>query len=115
MTLSHAIGNALVISSAIVSLVFIFAYHQRAYWWRTGDGRHVFTFMAVIAAVLTSASLRIIFGDPEWYTWVRVIVFAGVPVVLVWRLSILLSAQSRRRIRSDERTREGEQDERVTE
>jgi hypothetical protein len=75
----------------------------------------VFAFMAVIAAVLTSASLRIVFGDPEWYTWVRVIVFAGVPVVLIWRLAILLSAQTRRRIRFGKREREGDRDERVVE
>lgn len=113
--MSHLIGNALVVLSALISVVFMTVYHLRAYWWRTGDGRHVFAFMGVIAAVLTTAAVRILLGDPEWYTWLRVVVFAGVPVVLLWRLGILLSAQTRRRIRFGKRQREGDQGERVTE
>jgi hypothetical protein len=113
--MSHLVGNALVVVSALISLTFIIVYHLRAYWWRTSDGRHVFTFMAVIAAVLTSAAMRVLLGDPEWYTWLRVVVFSGVPVVLAWRLAILLSTQTRRRIRFGRVRREGNDSERVPE
>lgn len=98
--MSIIIGNTLVILSTAIALAFMITYHFKAYWWRSSDGRHVFAFMGVITAVLLLSSGRIVLGNPSWYVWLRVAVFAGIPIVLAWHLVILLGAQSRRKIRT---------------
>lgn len=98
--MSDLIGSTLVVLSATIALTFMVVYHLKAHWWRTNDGRHVFTFMGVITTVLLLTTAQILVGDAAWFEWLRVAAFAGVPVVLTWRLGILIQAQSRRTIRT---------------
>lgn len=87
--------------SAAIGCVFMITYQIKARWWRSHDGIHVFSFMGVITAVLVLATLRRCLDEPAWYGVASMIAFAGVPVVLLWRLHILLKAQSKRKMRPE--------------
>lgn len=96
-------GNALLHLTTAEAWLFIVLYHLSAPWWRTEAGRHVMAFMGALAAVLTLSSLRLLTGPPAqpaavtWFTWLRIIVFATIPVVVGWRLWMLWRAQYRGR------------------
>lgn len=92
-------AEILVALSAAIGCIFMVTYQVKARWWRSHDGIHVFSFMGVMTAVLVLATLRRCLDEPAWYPVVSLIAFAGVPVVLLWRLRILLKAQSTRKIR----------------
>jgi hypothetical protein len=75
-------------------------YQITARWWEREDGRHVMSFMFVIAAVLVLSVIRVYVpgsADLLWFNVLRLVVFAFVPVVLGWRLVMLLRAQVFRR------------------
>lgn len=103
MNVALVIGNGLLHLSTVEAWLFIGMYHLSSPWWKSEAGRHVMTFMGVIAAVLTLSSVRVATGAPPsaepvtWVTWVRVLVFAGVPAVIGWRIAILWRAQFRGR------------------
>ncbi len=89
-------GTFLVYFSTFEALLFIVLYHRLAAWWKSEAGRHVMSFMAIIAAVLVLSSLRALLGaslDTPWFQWLRVAVFVGVPVVIGWRIRLLIRAQ----------------------
>jgi hypothetical protein len=88
------IGDVLFVASAIpaVASVLVFA---RVPWWRTPLGRHLMSYMAVIAAVLGLGCLRLVIGQPPAFEAIRTAVFALVPVVMWWRLIVLVQAQRR--------------------
>ncbi|MEV0586308.1 hypothetical protein [Nonomuraea sp. NPDC050310] len=84
------VGSALLILSAVLALACVVAQALLARWWKTGAGRHVFAFQGVLAAVLVLWTLRVWFPDIEWIIAARMIAFACVPLVLSWRLAIIL-------------------------
>jgi hypothetical protein len=98
MTAQRLIGNALIVLSAIEALAFVAMYSVVARWWRSEVGRNIMALMGVIAAVLVLSTIRIIFGDNSWFAWLRLGVFAGVPVVLARRLWLLWRVQVRDRL-----------------
>lgn len=103
MKLAETVGNALVVVTAMLAWTFVVTYHVRARWWETETGRNVMAFMAVVAAVCTLAAIRIVAGaglDTPWYAWLRVAVFAPVPVVIAWRILLLVRAQAEVRRRA---------------
>lgn len=91
--MNHLIGNVLLIVSALLATAFIVLYHWSAVWWKNADGRHVMAFMAALAAVLDLGVVRIVIGTQEWFEWLRLGVFVGIPLVLAQRLLILVRAQ----------------------
>lgn len=98
----QAAGNILVIVTAALSWVFVVQYHLMAPWWRTEIGRQMMTYSAVVAVLLTLSAVRIIGGaglDTTWFVLLRLVVFAGVPVAIGWRIAILWRAQRRGRRR----------------
>jgi hypothetical protein len=93
-----AVGSALVVLSAVLALACVVAQAMLARWWETPAGRHVFAFQAALAAVLTLWALRVWIPDSTFVVTLRSLAFALVPVVLGWRLLIILRTwRSRRR------------------
>jgi hypothetical protein len=91
-------GNALVVVTTVLAWVFVVMYHVLAPWWRSEVGRHIMTYSALVAAVLTLSVVRMIGGaglNTPWFGVVRLVVFAGVPVAISWRIAILWRAQRR--------------------
>lgn len=87
------IGNGLLVLSALLATAFVIVYHFSAVWWESHDGRHVMAFMGALALVIDLAVLRLIVGRPEWFEIVRTLTFTAIPIVLAWRLAILIKAQ----------------------
>ena len=91
-------GNIVVTIAAVLGWIFVVQYHLSAPWWRSEMGRHMMTYSAVVAAVLTLSVVRIVGGaglDTPWFVLLRLIVFCGVPVAIGWRIVILWRAQRR--------------------
>lgn len=104
MTMIEQIGNGLVLFTAVLALAFCALYHLRQPWWRSHVGQHIMTYSGVVAAVLTLSAARIIAGaglDAAWFRVLRLIVFAGTPVAIGWRIAILMSVPRGRPRRRD--------------
>lgn len=83
---------------ALVSAnVFVLAYSFLARWWRTEFGRHLFIFMLVIALIMNDSTIRFIFGDYHGRLYVSAVLFAGLGLVIAWRVFILFHVQWRKR------------------
>lgn len=94
------LGTLGVYASAIISTIGFIGFALLARFWTSRGGWHVFWFMAVIAAVLDLIVLRYLFGDTNWFAWLRTGVFAvGMPIVLGWRTWLIFDAQLFRRDR----------------
>lgn len=92
------IGSVLVVVSALLALACVMSQALLARWWETPAGRHVMAFQAVLASVLGLWTLRLWVPDAGWLVVLRFAAFAGVPVVLGWRLLIILRTwRSKRR------------------
>lgn len=102
------VGDVLVFVSAVLALACVAAYQGATGggWRDSGDGWHVMSFMAAIAAVLSLAGARIIAVDvfhvpePPWFFAMRVAVFSTVPLVFAWRLVMILAAWRKKRRRA---------------
>lgn len=86
------IGNVLLICAALVCTASV-VMHARVAWWRSEMGRHLMAYMAVMAATLDLGVIRSFFGDTWWFSLLRLIVFCGVPIVMVQRLWLQIKAQ----------------------
>lgn len=90
------IGTALVVASAVLAWSVCALYHLSARWWASEVGRHVMTFTAVLALVLSLWSVgALVEAKGEWWQVMRLVAFTGVPVSLGWRLWILYRLQVR--------------------
>lgn len=83
-------GTVLIVGTAVLSWVVVGIHHRLMRWWATEFGRHVFVFELVLAVVLGLWALRLIVPEGDWFQFIRLIAFAGVPIVLVWRIRILI-------------------------
>jgi len=93
---AETVGNALIIISAAAIWTFVISYQFLAPWWRSSLGRLVMVSKFEFALVLTLMSARVIFGatlETTWYEVLRLIVFAGVPVVFVLQVVALYRFQ----------------------
>jgi hypothetical protein len=93
----RAIGTAAIVATMALAWVVVIVHHFLASWWKTPEGRHVFTFELVLAVVLGLWGLRLIIPEGDWFLFIRVVAFALLPVVLVWRLRILIANHRRAR------------------
>ena len=88
--------------SAIIATVGFVGFAAMARFWHTHGGWHVFWYMLMVAWVLDLAALSR-FGDPAWFTWLRVGSFAvGMPIVLAWRSWLIFDLQLLRRRRDQD-------------
>lgn len=86
----YTVGTALVVASAVLAIACVVAQALLARWWKTPSGRHVMAFQATLAACLGLWALRLAIPEGAWFIAVRFAAFACVPVVLAWRLAIIL-------------------------
>lgn len=87
----------LIVAALVASASAVVHWGVQPRWWTTGMGRHLFWYMASIAANLDLAAARVAFGaslDTPWFVVARLAVFATVVLVLSWRL--LIQVQLRR-------------------
>lgn len=99
-----ASGGVLLLS-LLIAAEWLVAYHRltRGAWRRSSMGRHLMTFMAVIAAVAFAFAARVVWvnmlgnDDNVWFRAARLLVLMAVPVVLMWRRILLHQAQRERR------------------
>ena len=99
------LANVLIVITAVIALACVAAQALLARWWRTPAGRHVFAFQAVLAAIATLWALRVWFPDNDTIRAARSLAFLGLPVVLGWRLAIIV-----RTWRAERRARKAHQE-----
>lgn len=95
------VGNVVLLLTTFLACLFCILYTAWEPWWRSDVGRHLFTYSAVVAAVLLLSTIRIVTGtdiDYLWYQVLRLLTFAGMPFVISWRIAILwrIHRQNRR-------------------
>lgn len=87
---AYLVGSVLVLLSALLAVACVAAQMLLARWWETAAGRHVMAFQGVLAVCLALWSLRLVVPDGSWFAVLRLVAFSGVPVVLAWRLLIIV-------------------------
>ncbi|MER7500431.1 hypothetical protein AB0L05_27615 [Nonomuraea pusilla] len=97
----QVVGSVLIAISAVLAVAAVVLHHVLADWRRTEAGRHAWTFEAVLALSLTLWAVRLAVPEGDWFVLVRLAAFALVPVVLAWRIRIIV--QIWRRSRRDRR------------
>lgn len=99
----QTIGTALVVVSAVLAWAVCVTYHLSARWWDSEAGRHLMTFTAVLAVVLTLWSVGALTPATKgtWWQIVRLVAFTGVPVSLGWRLWMVYRLQIRPGLRRE--------------
>ncbi len=85
-------GSVLIVITAILATACPVVYGAFHRWWTTPTGRHLFSFMTVIAVIVDLWALRLIIPDGDWFVAVRLAAFALLPWVLAWRLLIIVKA-----------------------
>lgn len=98
------LGTVLILTSASLATACVVAQGMLARWWKTPAGRHTFVFQGVFALCLDLWALRIVVPDGSWFLVARLAAFCGVPVVLGWRLDIIIRTWQRERRKRKERT-----------
>ncbi|WP_036322040.1 putative phage holin [Microbispora sp. ATCC PTA-5024] len=95
-------GTVLILVSAVLATGCVAAQGLLARWWKTDAGRHTFVFQAVFALCLDLWALRVVVPDGAWFLIARLVAFMGVPVVLAWRLEVIIRTWQRgRRARAE--------------
>ena len=94
------LGNALLVWAAVVATASVIV-HSRVQWWHSIMGRHLMAYMFVVAAVLDLGVVKLVLGDSWGFALLRLVVFAGVPMVMSQRLYLQIRAQ--RETRTDAR------------
>ena len=87
--------------SGLAALFFVVGYGLAAPWWRSDTGRHFFSFGLLIFAFCCLALATTFLGQ-DYYgrPVVRLIFWATLSFVLIWRNRVFVSAQLRRSIDS---------------
>lgn len=103
MTLLRLVGDCSVWVALVSSLAFCALYAVLAPWRSTGEGWHLMTFTAVLAAAFGWLAYRqttaVRAPLPMSTEAARAVILAALAGLLVWRLALLIQAQSRRRKR----------------
>lgn len=94
------VGNVLIFTTTVIALELVWRYHRVSggAWRYTSIGKHVMSFMGIIAWVLLLSTTRLIMvdifhtADFWWFQALRVISFLGIPIVLLWRRRIIVGA-----------------------
>lgn len=91
------IGSAFLIVSTLLAVACVAAQALLARWWESAAGRHVMAFQGVLAVLLSLWTLRVWIPDNGFVLGLRFTAFAGLPVVLGWRLAIIVRTWRRKR------------------
>lgn len=99
-TIQYAQATIIVITF-VASLAFVALYSAVARWWLSPWGRNIVALDSALALTLLPSVIHHTFGvntvDSPFFAWFTLGSFALVPVVIVWRMAILLGRQLRRR------------------
>lgn len=93
----YLVGSFLVVASAVLALACVVTQAVLTRWWKTPFGRHVFAFQSALAACLCLWALRLAIPDGGWFIALRFAAFAAIPVVLAWRLLIIIQTWRKQR------------------
>jgi FtsH-binding integral membrane protein len=94
------LGTIGVFISAACSTAGFIGFTALARFWRSRGGWHVFWYMLVLTWVLDLAVVRVLFGEADWFAWLRAgSLTVGMPLVLAWRAWIIFDLQLLRRHR----------------
>ena len=88
----HVVGTVLIHWAAAVGVASVWV-HTRVRWFDSEMGRHLMSYMAVIAAMLVLSCIVNDIGDSWWFQLLRLVVFIGVPLVMTQRLWLQIKAQ----------------------
>lgn len=101
-TLMH-ISDALIIWTFLASAGFVILYHVTAKWWGNAFGKSLMTYQIAMTMVLGLSIVRIILGGTEHpiFMYLRLAVFAVVPLALTWRIVVLVRLQRKEKGRDD--------------
>ncbi|MCC5574463.1 hypothetical protein IMZ11_02255 [Microtetraspora sp. AC03309] len=100
----QVIGSVLVVVTAVLADACALLYGLGFRWWTHRTGWHLLSFMTAIGIVATLGTVRLLTGEPSWYEVARLVAFSLVPMVVGWRLVILIRAlPGERRRRSEGR------------
>lgn len=93
------IGTGLVVLSAVLAWAFCLLYHFTAPWRASAAGRHIMTFTATLAVVLTLWSVGALTPATKgtWWEITRLVAFGGIPLMLARRIHLLWRLQIRRK------------------
>lgn len=97
------LGTVLILTSAALATACVVAQGLLARWWKTGAGRHTFVFQGVFALCLDLWAVRLVVPEGDWFLVARLVAFTGVPVVLGWRLEIIIRTWRRERRKRKDR------------
>ena len=97
-TVIYLIGSVLLAVAGIIGTASVIV-HARVAWRSSPMGRHIMAYMVVIAAVLDLGVARMFVGQSFGFELLRLVVFAGVPLVMGQRLLLQVRAQRRERAR----------------
>lgn len=101
--LMYAIGSVLVVASALLADACVLAQAMLARWWETPQGRHVFAFQFALGLCLSLWAARLVVPEGDWFLAARMASFGLIPIVLAWRLMVILRTwRTMRRNRSRE-------------
>lgn len=75
--------------------IFIVLYTVLAKWWKKPFGRHLFSFMAVIALALNYIVVQLIWPHAPYRLHTRFFLYAALATVIWWRIIILVTVQIR--------------------
>lgn len=96
MTRELGLGLLHVSAAIAVASVVLYALLHPG-WRRSGDGHHVMAYMVSVALILAVWSVGVLAVIPPWWEYVRLIAFMTLPVVLVWRLILIVRSYFERR------------------
>jgi len=86
-----AIIKILSTEAAVPALLFVILYAKTQPWWRSAVGRHLMSFMAVCAVVLSLVIVSAIFGrEYPGHLFVRAAAWIAINFIFWWRLAILV-------------------------
>ena len=87
------IGNLFLILSAILAVISVIVF-ARVSWWRSRWGRHLMSYMFVMAELLILGIIRLFFGEYWWFDILRAIAYVQFVIVLWWRMFYVIQAAS---------------------
>ena len=89
----YTLGTIVVTVGAITAIAFCVAYQIFATWWKSEAGKHLMSFTATLALILTYISIRSwAINDSGLHVGTevgRLIIFSSVTGLLIWRFVML--------------------------
>ena len=98
------LGNAMILATGIMGMLFVVVYGVLAPWWRNPGGRNIFAVMLALAANAIYFGWIIFFVGhvPRGFYPIRALLFTALFLVILHRVILLIRVQIRNRRASRE-------------